>query len=353
MPILSKIDIVVLRSLLSRIALVVVVFFGLMALVESLNTHRFGILSAAGGVPLATFGIVLSALRSSLIALPITVLMGTIAGMLDLQGRHEMTIIKASGLSLWRVAWLPVAVVFALALGASLLSQTWAVSSNRALPDGGSSDVARQVWLEQSGASGRYILRAGEMRASTLTLTDVTIFEVDAGERPQIVAKSAVLKPGQWVLEDGVRYTANRQAQPFASMVVPTSMTQADLRVRARTSEMTLGELAAAAASNVTMPELRAMSLTGLYLTFSRPVMVLGAMLLALALTAGYRRRGNYGGPMLQGLVLGFTLFTLSEMAIRAGNAQVITPLAATAGPALVAVLVGLTALLFLEDGYA
>ncbi len=34
--------------------------------------------------------------------------------------------------------------------------------------------------------------------------------------------------------------------------------------------------------------------------------MVVGAMLLALALTARYRRRGNYGGPLLQGLILGF-----------------------------------------------
>jgi lipopolysaccharide export system permease protein len=120
-----------------------------------------------------------------------------------------------------------------------------------------------------------------------------------------------------------------------------------------RAADMTFNELVAAAVSNVTMPDLRAISLTGLYLTFTRPIMVVGAMLLAFALTARYRRRGNYGGALLQGLVVGFVLFVLNEMAIRAGNAQVITPLAATAGPALVSVLVGLTALLFLEDGYA
>lgn len=338
---------------MSRIAVVVIVFFGLLALVESLNTARYNLVSAVGGIPLAVLALSLEAFKSSMIALPITVLMGTIAGILDLQTRHEMTIIKASGKSLWRVAWLPVMVVFAIAAFLSIFAHTWAIASIRTMPGGGSvNTVVNDVWMEQSGPGGRYILHAGEMRAAELTLNDVIIFDVAAPDRPQIIAKQAILGPGQWVLQDGTRYTANAQPQIFGSLTMATTMTQADLRLRARPSEMTFSELIGAATSDLTLPDLKATSMTGLYLAFSRPVLVVGAMLLAFALTSRYRRRGNYGGTMLQGLIIGFALFTLSEMAIRAGNAQVITPLAATAGPALVAVLVGLTALLFLEDGY-
>lgn len=109
--------------------------------------------------------------------------------------------------------------------------------------------------------------------------------------------------------------------------------------------------LVAAAQSDVSNPELRAVSLTSLYRAFALPFTVAGSVLLAFALGGTYRRRGDYGNAVLLGLIVGFVLFVVSEMATRAGNAQVISPLAATTGPALLSLLAGATALLFREDG--
>lgn len=353
MTLLNRIDSIVLRRVLARVGTVVVVFLGLMILVESLNTSRFATLSAVGGLPLAVLGMVVPAIRWSIGSLPITVLIGTMAAVLDLQGRQELTILKAVGYSLWRLIRVPVAVLFVLTAGASLLGESWTVSTDRSL-SGGTSRSTRDIWLEQTGSSGPYILHADRARATAPPhLEGVRIFETSASPRAQYVAATAVLSLGHWTLSDGAIHRPDRAPEPFSSLDISTTTTLADLDLAvSKARDLTVAELLSAAVADVTSPELRAVSLTSLYRAFALPVMVVGAMLVAFALTARYRRRANYGGAMMQGLVVGFVLFTLNEMAIRAGNAQVITPLAATGGPAVVAVLVGLTALLFLEDGY-
>ena len=55
---MTRIDWIILRRLGSRIAITVIVLFGLIALAESLNTWRFYYLSRVGGLPLALLAIV-------------------------------------------------------------------------------------------------------------------------------------------------------------------------------------------------------------------------------------------------------------------------------------------------------
>ncbi len=79
--------------------------------------------------------------------------------------------------------------------------------------------------------------------------------------------------------------------------------------------------------------------------------MVMGSMLIGFATASGYRRNVQYGSTVLFGIVMGFALFTINEMAVRAGNADVLPPLWAMAAPAFVSVIAGLTALLYSQDG--
>ena len=83
------------------------------------------------------------------------------------------------------------------------------------------------------------------------------------------------------------------------------------------------------------------------------PVLLVGTLLIAFAFTGGYRRTGSYGGTILYGIVLGFVMFVVNEMAEQAGSAGVLTPAVAAWGPAIVTVVVGLTVLLYREDGRA
>jgi lipopolysaccharide export system permease protein len=74
---------------------------------------------------------------------------------------------------------------------------------------------------------------------------------------------------------------------------------------------------------------------------------------MAFAFTSGYRKTNKYGRVVLYGIVLGFVVFFVTEMADRAGSAGALNPAFAAVGPALLGIVVGLTVLLYREDGRA
>jgi lipopolysaccharide export system permease protein len=83
------------------------------------------------------------------------------------------------------------------------------------------------------------------------------------------------------------------------------------------------------------------------------PVLLIGSVLIGFAFTSGYRRTNKYGGAVLYGVVLGFVVYVVTELANRSGYAGVLDPAFAAAGPAFVAIVIGLTVLLYKEDGRA
>lgn len=348
----TRIDWIVFRRILARVSVTILIFLALLTLVESLDGARFARASAIGGLPLALAAMIAPALRSCIGTLPITVLIGTMAAILDLQQRQELTVMKTAGLSLWQIMRLPVFVVLILASGISVFGETLSIMTNRSVAKG-SVVLNEPLWLEQGTGDDRYILHALRSQSEPPHVEEVTAFEIASSTRARIVAASATLLNGRWKFENGARYSPDGIPEPFETTELPTTMTHADFALQfSKAKDLTIGELFAAAMADISDPQMRAITLTSLYRTFALPVMVVGSMLIGFALTARHRRRGDYGQLVVQGLVVGFVLFTLNELAIRAGDAQVIPPLAATAGPALVSILTGLTALLFLEDGY-
>lgn len=83
------------------------------------------------------------------------------------------------------------------------------------------------------------------------------------------------------------------------------------------------------------------------------PLMLIGSLMIAFAFTAGYRRTNKYGVAVLYGVVLGFVVYVIQEMAGMAGVAGVLKPAYAATGPAFVAIVIGVTVLLHKEDGRA
>ena len=108
---MNHIDRLVLHRLATRIGVTVFIFYGLIALVESLDTWRFNYVAEEKGFHMALLMVAMSAVRWTIKTLPVTVLMGAILGLADLKGRHELTVIKASGISIWRVVRAPAIVL--------------------------------------------------------------------------------------------------------------------------------------------------------------------------------------------------------------------------------------------------
>ena len=100
-------------------------------------------------------------------------------------------------------------------------------------------------------------------------------------------------------------------------------------------------------------PQLRASAVTSLFRLLALPALLAGSVLIGFAFTSGYRRTNKYGAAVLYGIVLGFVVYVVTELANRSGFAGVLDPTFAAAGPAFVAIVIGLTVLLYKEDGRA
>ncbi|HEY9009612.1 MAG TPA: LptF/LptG family permease [Devosia sp.] len=352
---MTLIDWVVLRRLGSRIVLTILVMFGIIALAESLDVWRVQHLMTVGGPLLALLGIATSATRWSLGVLPVTLLVGSIIGLLDLQARREMTVIKASGLSIWAVLRAPVVAVVICSLLVALVLDTGVVLVNRALslslPQSGSSGT---LWLEQSGGGQIYVLMAAHPHPGGTVLEDVTVFMTSSETGERIHAKRVELKPGAWLIPDGIRFQPDSPPKRIADFELPTTTTRGDMGVKlASTDDLTLFEVTATASRGLGDPQLQNAVEMRLSKLLALPLMLVGSLLIAFAFTAGYRRTNKYGVAVLYGVVLGFVVYVINEMAAMAGGAGVLEPAYAAIGPAFVAIVIGVTVLLHKEDGRA
>lgn len=352
---MTRMDRVILLRLGSRIALTVLVVFGIIMLSESLNTWRFASLSSIGGPLLGVAGIVVTSARWALDTLPVTLLIGAIIGLLDLQARRELTVIKATGLSVWRILRTPLIGVVALSIVAAAVADTAVVGISRALsislPQAGSSD---ELWLGENGPDGReYVIYSPSPSADGTFLDNAIIFLAGTSSGSgRVHAERVALEPGAWEVVSGTRYAPDQAPRPAGGLRLPTTATPADMGVRLRSaSELTFFEIAAAMSQGISDPVLRARVEMRFFRLIALPLTLAGSLLIAFAFTTGYRRTNKYGKTVLYGIVLGFVVYVITEMAALAGAAGVLRPSFAAIAPAIVAMVIGTTVLLFREDG--
>jgi lipopolysaccharide export system permease protein len=355
----SRIDRVVLSRLGSRIGTTVLVFYGIIILVESLDTWRFNFVAENQGFPLALLMVAMSAVRWTIKTLPVTVLMGAILGFMELKLRHELTVIQASGISIWRMMRAPLLGLFAASLIISLGAETLSTVVNRslyAIPPQQSTlqTTTGEVWLEQSGGDAHYLIRSEGIRDNGTRLVNVTVFLLEGGTESRIESTRALLENGRWLFPKAtIRNVADgvRVARDFS---LPTTSTQADIELKLTSpDDLTFIEIAQLLAGSAGDPAFRAAARMRLIKLFALPLVLCGSLLIAIAFTAGYRRASNYGPAVLYGIVLGFVVFVITEMADRAGSTGVLDPTFAAVGPAFVAIVIGVTVLLYKEDGRA
>lgn len=356
---MNRIDRLVLRRLASRIGATVFIFYGLIALVESLDTWRFTYVAEnRGGLHMAVLMVGMSAVRWTIKTLPVTVLLGAILGLADLKARHELTVIKASGISIWRVLRAPtIAIIvasFLIALGAETLS----TQINRDLyptPPGQVTQLTPngEIWLEQRGGDAHYVIMGRGMSEGGSRLSEVTVFHLGAAEVPRLEAPEAVLDNGHWTMATALARTPDGPPRQLRDVQIPTTSTPAEIRLKlASTEDMTFFELAALVSRGVGDPVIRDATTMRLVKLLALPLVLTGSLLIAFAFTAGYSRNTSLGPAVLYGMVLGFIVFVITEMADRGGTTGVLDPLFAAAGPAIVAIVIGVTVLLYKEDGW-
>lgn len=354
---MSKIDWLISRRVMIHIAAVVAVFFGLIALSESLDTWRFEWLTQTQGRYAAVMAIIGNAARWSIKVLPVTVLIGSITALVSLQASRELLVIKAGGTSIWRIARGPVLAMLVLSTIVSALIDAQVTILNRNImptPHSSGSTIGEddQIWLEQTADNDGFVMQAERILADKVTLVGVNFFMGPHSDIRRIIAKSATLTNREWHISDATLFYSNQPNQAVTEFILPTDSLASDLTLKLTSVEdLTFFELGAALAAQGTAPRVRAAAATRYAKLLSMPLLLVGILLIAFAFTAGYRRTQSYGRAIIYGILMGFLLFVVNEMADRAGSAGVLAPTLAAWGPATIAIFVGITLLLFKEDG--
>ncbi|GHA35353.1 LPS export ABC transporter permease LptG [Devosia pacifica] len=358
---MSRVDWLVLKRMSSRIAGAVLVFYGLIVLVEALDTWRFNYVRDTFGLLWAIVMLMAAGARWTIKTLPVTVLLGGIIGLIDLKARHELTVIKASGLSFWRIVRAPALGVLVAALGVSMVVETQSTRILRELaptPPGEASllQPPGEIWIEERAiddSARDYIIAAENMSFGGSRLQNLTVFIAD-NPTMRIEAEEAELRDGEWFMPSAVLRRLDQPPRRVSDYLLPTSSTPAAIELQLTSvQDVTFFELARLLRNGIADETIAAAVLTRFLKLLSMPLVLVGSLLIAFAFTAGYRRSDKYGPSILYGVVLGFVVFVVTEMSERAGSGGVLHPVLAALGPAFVAIVIGVTVLLYKEDGRA
>ena len=293
--------------------------------------------------------------------LPFAVLVGAMYCYLNLSRRLELVVARSAGVSAWQFVAPSIIVAILLGVAATTLynplSALLREQSKRleAQIFGGEASFRDGAFFaRQRSDEGQSIINAKTSRAQGIELGGVTIFRFDtAGRfRDRIEAKSAVLEPGHWRLED-VRIYANGVApSDRPQFEVATNLTPTQVRESFATPEtvpfwqltsyIETAEKAGLAAAAYRLQY---------YQLLAQPFYLAAMVFFASAVSLRFFRFGGVQKMVLAGIGGGFLLYVMSKVTGDLSKAGLMHPAAAAGLPVFVGGLTGLIALLYQEDG--
>jgi lipopolysaccharide export system permease protein len=297
--------------------------------------------------------------------LPFGVLFGTMLTFQRLTRSHELVVARAAGVSVWQfllpaltvalvlggfavVAFNPLASALVAryeALDRSLLAQP---ASLIAVAPGG-------LWLRQTAADGSEVLfHARQMNPDTAVAEQVVVFSFDSAGTfaSRIDALQARLGDGSWELINPLISQVDGSSRVEPALSLPTDLTPYRIQESFAAPEtLSFWDLP------TFVEELEAVGFSArehrLYWHGLLALPLLLAAMLLIGTTSSLRlvRRGGTGLLITAGLATGFLFYVLSDVVFAVGLSGRLPAFLAAWIPAGVAVLLGCTTLLHLEDG--
>jgi lipopolysaccharide export system permease protein len=298
------------------------------------------------------------------LALPFAVLIGAIMAFLGLSRTSELTIVRASGVSVWQFVQPGLWVAFLIGLFAVTVynplasaARAWSERMQAELFNAQKSfGTARGTgsWLRQESVDGPTILHAKVSADRGLTLGGVTLLQFDLNNRfyEQIQANKAELGQGYWRLENAVVQSSGAAVQRYREYLVSTHLSPVQI-MNSLGSLETLSfwdlpgfiNFAKKAGIPTEQYELQ------YQLFLARPILLVAMVLIAATCSLKPFRFGRIQTMVLAGLSGGFGFFIFSELSRKVGASGLAPVTVAAWAPALVALLISATVLLHQEDG--
>jgi len=296
--------------------------------------------------------------------MPFIVLFGAIWLYSRLSRSHELEAVRAAGVSVWQflapvliVAFLAGSVLVTIynpfsAAAASQFEQLEArylrgrESVLAVFPTG--------VWLRQADQDGQAVIHALRSSEQGLNLEDVIVFVyrgADSFER-RIDARSAALEPGFWRLSNAVETAADGTVTRHERLDFPTTLTPIAVQDSfASPDTISFWDLprfiSTAEAAGFTAVRHR----MHLYTLLALPLLLCAMVVIAASFSMRPVRMGGTGTLIAASAMTGFVFYFLSEVADGFGQSGLLPPMVAALAPAGIVMLLGVTALLYIEDG--
>jgi len=361
-------DLTLYRYLAARVAraafavlaslLVLIVLIDLVELLRSLG--------ARPGVGFADI-LLMALLRAPKLAealMPFVFLFGCMWAMAGLNRRSELVVMRAAGLSAWRIMTpaLSVAAAAGLAtvlvinpIGAGLMDRA---ERMRSASSGERADLvtltAGGLWLRQTDGDRTAVIHADRLEEKGLFLEEVTVFlyDGDDGFQRRLDAATGQLRNGDLLLFDCYINKPDQSAEFKEQYSLPTPFSEAQLREGSAPPEtMSVWELPRfiRLAKDAGFPAVRhEMHWHNLLAT---PFKLCAMALIAGAFAMQQRRGGGGFQLVLLGVAAGFGLYVAAELAEAVGESGLNIVALAAWTPTIVAGLLATTLLLHLEDG--
>src|SRR5512135_791385 len=296
--------------------------------------------------------------------LPFCVLIGAMSSYLNLSRLLELVVARSAGMSAWQFISPAQVVAFILGIIATTIYNPVAAVMQERSKRYEAELFAQQIaaytnpnapfWASQSTNSGQAIINARTSRDQGVTLTGVTILEVDNANqfRERVEARSAVLEPGAWRLTDARIYRLGKLPIDRDIYLLKTSLTPEQVRESFATPEtVPFWELPL----YINIAEHAGLVSAGYRLQFqkllARPFLLAAMVFLAAAVSLRFFRFGGVQKMVLSGVPAGFLLYVLSKVTEDLSKAELMHPVAAAWLPVLVGGVTGFIALLYQEDG--
>lgn len=296
--------------------------------------------------------------------LPFAVLFGAMFSFQQLTRSHELVVARAIGVSVWQ--FLTPALVVSVALGIFMVTIFNPIGSllvgkyetmERVFFSKRAALVAVSpggLWLRQQSADGELLLHARQMTRNPPRLRDVTVFFFD--EQRHFTARadagSANLEPGYWTMSRPSYSRNDGSSRHMDEMKIPTNLTpnriQESFEAPETTSFWDLPDfIASLEAVGFSAREHR------LYWhrLLTLPMLLAAMLLIGATFSLRLVRRGGTGILIAGGLITGFGFYILSDVIFALGLSGRLPPPMAAWTPAGIAILLGVTTLLHLEDG--
>jgi lipopolysaccharide export system permease protein len=295
--------------------------------------------------------------------MPFAVMAGAMFCYLNLSRRLELVVARSAGVSAWQ--FVAPAIFIALAIGvaatalynplsAMLREESAKLEAELFRRSLGLQDFGSGYWIRQRTDEGQAIINAKSSSQQGIALAVVTVLKFDHADAfvERIEAKSALLHPGYWRLED---------ARIFGNEVGPVDRDVYNLK-----TNLTSMQVRESFATPDTVPfwqlsdYIRLAENSGLaaagyrlqyYQLLAQPFYLAAMVLLAASVSLRSVRFGGVQRMVLGGVVVSFLLYVLSKVTGDLSKAGLMPPMVAAALPPLVGGLTGLITLMYQEDG--